>query len=60
MARVLISLPDDLLKELDDYCQEAHFNRSEFLRFFLREFIRSQQSRNSLIRDLPAPTAGGQ
>jgi metal-responsive CopG/Arc/MetJ family transcriptional regulator len=39
MARVLISLPKNLLKALDDFCEEADYQRSEFLRHFIREFI---------------------
>jgi metal-responsive CopG/Arc/MetJ family transcriptional regulator len=47
MARVLISLPDDLLKELDDYTKKEHYNRSEFLRYFLRGFLNKEKQKTN-------------
>lgn len=34
--RVNISLPDKLLKDLDNYCKKNGFNRSEFIRHLIR------------------------
>lgn len=36
MQRVNITLPDKLLKDLDNYCQENGFQRSELIRELLR------------------------
>ena len=39
MAKVLLSLPDELLKRLDQHCQEFHYERSEYLRMIIRNSI---------------------
>ncbi len=39
MAKVIISLPDELLNKVDQYCQDFKYNRSEFVRFALRAIV---------------------
>jgi Ribbon-helix-helix protein, copG family len=39
MAKIIISLPDDLLKQLDEYCQEKIYTRSELIRRGLRQIL---------------------
>ena len=39
MAKILTSLPNDLLLDIDKYCKEHRYNRSEFLRFASRTII---------------------
>jgi hypothetical protein len=38
MARVLFSLPDELLSDLDAICYKNKFDRSEFLRKLIRDY----------------------
>jgi metal-responsive CopG/Arc/MetJ family transcriptional regulator len=40
MAKIIISLPDELLEKVDLYCTENDYNRSEFIRFALRKLIK--------------------
>jgi len=39
MAKVIISLPDELLVKVDAYCKENEYNRSEFIRHSMRAII---------------------
>jgi len=39
MAKVIISLPDELLEKVDRYCDDFEYNRSEFVRFALRAIV---------------------
>jgi len=39
MAKVIISLPDELLVKVDVYCKENEYNRSEFIRHSMRAII---------------------
>jgi len=39
MAKVIISLPTELLKSVDIYCGDHKYNRSEFVRFALRAIV---------------------
>ncbi len=39
MAKVIISLPDEFLKQVDDYAEKFNYNRSELVRSALREKI---------------------
>lgn len=39
MARVLVSLPDELLKALDSQAVKEKYNRSEYLRHIIRAFL---------------------
>lgn len=36
MAKVLLNLPDGLLKRLDDYCEANSYQRSELIRHIIR------------------------
>lgn len=40
MARVIISIPDELLEELDTYARENTYNRSELVRHAIRHLLR--------------------
>ena len=45
-AKVInISLPDDLLREVDDYAREEHRTRSELFREAVRQYIESRRWR---------------
>lgn len=35
-AHILITLPSELLKEVDRYCRSVHMNRSEYVRGLMR------------------------
>lgn len=39
MAKIIISLPDELLKKVDQYALLKNYNRSELIRYALREII---------------------
>lgn len=39
MARIIISLPNELLKDLDVYSNENKYNRSECIRHAIRELL---------------------
>lgn len=41
--KVLISLPDALLSEVDEYIESQQINRSEFVRLAMKGFLREQQ-----------------
>ncbi|MBI1910109.1 MAG: ribbon-helix-helix protein, CopG family [Deltaproteobacteria bacterium] len=43
MAKVMISLPDDLLEELDKAAEENHKRRSELIKDLALEFLRGQK-----------------
>jgi metal-responsive CopG/Arc/MetJ family transcriptional regulator len=43
-ARVLISLPDQFLEEIDQIAGEEHRTRSELIREALRNYIRSLEN----------------
>jgi len=40
--RIIISLPEELLIELDDFCIKHNYNRSECIRHAVRELIESK------------------
>lgn len=44
MARVLISLPDELLKQTDEYCKTHNYLRSEFIRYILRAYLNPEET----------------
>ena len=55
-AKVInISLPDDLLREVDDYAKEEHRTRSELFREAVRQYIESRRWRR--LRELGSKTA---
>ena len=39
MAKILLTLPDNLLKQLDNRCQERSFTRSELVRDLIRREV---------------------
>lgn len=39
MARIIISLPKELLTEMDKHCKEHQYNRSEFIRHAVRSLM---------------------
>lgn len=43
MARIIISLPVELLQELDVYTKERKYNRSECIRHAIRMMVQNQQ-----------------
>lgn len=49
-ARVLISLPDQFLDEIDVVAKEEHRTRSELIREALRKYILSMESMDSMVQ----------
>lgn len=45
-TRIIISLPIDLLKDLDIFCKEHNYNRSECIRHAVRELIEHKKEKN--------------
>ena len=43
MAKIIISLPDELLQAVDKYCIDFQYNRSEFIRFLMRQELESSE-----------------
>lgn len=41
MAKIIISLPEELLDKVTQYCVENDYNRSELIRFALRKLIKA-------------------
>lgn len=39
MTKVLLSLPDNIIQDLDTYCSKLNYERSEFIRMIIREVI---------------------
>jgi metal-responsive CopG/Arc/MetJ family transcriptional regulator len=39
MAKIIISLPEELLIKVDAYCRVNEYNRSEFIRYAMREVL---------------------
>jgi Arc/MetJ-type ribon-helix-helix transcriptional regulator len=44
MAKVMISLPDGFLAEIDDAARKRHQTRSEFVRAAMREYLERRSS----------------
>ena len=44
--RIIISIPQELLNKLSDYCKEHGYTRSEFIRYSVRQLM----SRNENIK----------
>ena len=44
MARIIISLPDRLLEELNEYTEERSYNRSECIRYAIRNLIQERSA----------------
>ena len=51
MARVMITVPDEFLKEIDAVATEEHRSRSELIREAMRVYfaVRGRKSRGSLL-----------
>lgn len=45
MARIIISLPEELLKELDVHAKKEQYNRSEFIRHLIRAFLQKESKK---------------
>ena len=39
MAKVIVSLSEELLKDIDAYCEKFKYNRSEFIRRAIRSVL---------------------
>jgi CopG family transcriptional regulator / antitoxin EndoAI len=50
-SRVLISLPDKFLEEIDVLADEEQRSRSELIREALRYYIRSTEAKNTNVVD---------
>lgn len=36
MKKILLAIPDDMMRDIDDYCKQYSFERSEFIRSVIR------------------------
>lgn len=39
MSKILLSIPDELLKDMDSYCAKLSYERSEFVRMLVRNVL---------------------
>lgn len=53
MAKIIISLPDELLNKVDLFCVDNDYNRSEFIRYALRKLIQAA-AKKELKKDVEA------
>ena len=44
--RILLTLPPELLDEVQQYCEENKYNRAEFIRYALRAIIHNDGKSN--------------
>lgn len=51
MARILISMPDQFLDQVDHIAENEHRSRSELIRTALRNYINRSQTRNRMVDD---------
>ena len=58
MTRILLSLPDPLLNDINSYCKTFHYNRSEFMRHAARLLI--EKPANGTISSLVSWSKEGQ
>jgi metal-responsive CopG/Arc/MetJ family transcriptional regulator len=42
MAKILLSLPDKFIEEVDEFCKDKSYTRSELIRQALREKIKNE------------------
>jgi hypothetical protein len=58
--RILISLPDDFLDEVDKICKKEERTRSQLIRMALKHYIKAEDLINSTIPKAtdPAPANG--
>lgn len=47
--RVLISMPDDFMKKVDDFAKESMYTRSELIRNALREYMFRRDTLNKAV-----------
>lgn len=57
MAKIIISLPDELLSKVDEYCKDNEYNRSEFIRYSMRSVL----EKRNLVQEVRvlSPNSGG-
>ena len=55
MTRILLSLPDTLLHDINDYCKTHHYNRSEFIRHAARLLVEKTDVKSYVQSITPAP-----
>lgn len=58
MAKIIISLPDDLLSKVDAYCVDNEYNRSEFIRHAMRAVL-NNPTREIIIKQDGWSAGGG-
>jgi metal-responsive CopG/Arc/MetJ family transcriptional regulator len=59
MAKVMISIPDALLKEIDAVAKAEHRKRSEFFKEIAMRYIRYFRQRGTDFTDLEAAATSG-
>jgi len=47
MKRILISLPSPLLLQIDKYCKDNQYNRSEFVRYAIRLLVNNKNDKST-------------
>ena len=50
-AKIMVSIPDEMLSELDQTAKEDHRSRSEFIREAVRLFLQVRKSRSAPNQD---------
>lgn len=45
MAKAIISMPEDLFKQIDEHCEKYNYTRSEFIRQASREKIKNDREK---------------
>jgi metal-responsive CopG/Arc/MetJ family transcriptional regulator len=55
MTRILLSLPDSLLQDINTYCKTHHYNRSEFMRHAARLLVEKIEDKTYVQPITPAP-----
>ncbi len=53
MARVMITMPDDFLREVDEVAAEEHRSRSELIREAIRVYFETRGRRRGSLLDKP-------
>ncbi len=48
MSRIILSIPTDLLKDLDSYCVILRYNRSEAIRKAIRDMVHMKSVLNQV------------
>lgn len=51
MARIMVSLPDEFLRVIDEEAKKEHRNRSELLREAVRDFLGKKETVTHLKED---------